>query len=172
MLHVSETSEKLHQQIWKVFTKKHGLTLQSEAFEYLKERVDVHGELSQEELTNALDYIANEYKRTAGYKTLVDATTLVKVIERMVRNSNALLEKETVLARKYFLAISAEDCVLWTYDAEHGKFQAVNDGKMMESSVVGKAGSKPRMFKNQYELGKLRILHSSDFGGTKSAKVI
>lgn len=59
--------EKINQIIWRVFTKTHGLTLKTEAVEYLNGRLGERPDLlAQGELVNALSFIASTYKKQKG----------------------------------------------------------------------------------------------------------
>lgn len=55
---------RVNQLIWKVFTRKHGLTLQAEAVECLKRRLDCS--LSEEELSSTFSLLVQAYKRQPG----------------------------------------------------------------------------------------------------------
>lgn len=56
--------QKINQLIWRVFTQKHGLTLQADAVAFLKEKMSMSSNtLSEESLVSALQFIASAYKK-------------------------------------------------------------------------------------------------------------
>ncbi|KAJ3049037.1 DNA polymerase epsilon subunit 2 [Rhizophlyctis rosea] len=83
--------------IYKVLTKKHGLTLKADALKYLLEVVEESGAVSQDEVTKTLDYIAQSYFQQQGdEKLIVDRDALQEVVESFFRkaNVNAVFARE------------------------------------------------------------------------------
>lgn len=71
MLGASESAvdaAKLNQLIWKVFSRKHGLTLMADAVESLKERLG-ESALTENELVESLALIAHTYMKQPGFPT-------------------------------------------------------------------------------------------------------
>lgn len=165
MLGVRE--EKIHQLIWRVFTKTNGLTLKAEAVEYLKERLGPNS-LSEPELLNALTCIAQEYKRTLSRPALVDTISLAAVIEGMIKVSVSEGPNQQVPARNFIHAVNAQECPRWDYHGQQKLFHQVSDEAW---STIGGTVTKIEMYQRHFEIVKQRVLRSEGFSGPNGARV-
>lgn len=179
--------DRVHQLIWRVFTRSNGLTLKAEAVAYLRERLGGPGVLPDEnELLAALSCIAAEYKRGAGRPALVDQRSLADVIEGMLGMS---VDGEPPsgrgcgqgpvtgtgsgdgrpAARAYVQAVNAPTCPRWEYQAASRSFQ--HRPQTQQPAWLGGAQEKIGMFQRHFELVRQRVLRSAEFSGPKAIRV-
>lgn len=172
--------DRVHQLIWRVFTKGNGLTLKAEAVAYLKERLD--GPLSEAELLAAFSCIATEYRRGPGRPALVDQHRLASVIEGMLRMSVdgaqqpghghgcERVEDGRPVARTYVQAVNAAACPRWDYHVASRSFQHQHH-RHQGHDLIGECRAKIEMYRRHFELVRQRVLRSEEFSGSNAVRV-
>lgn len=181
--------EKVHQLIWRVFTKGNGLTLKTEAVEYLKERLSgPNTSLREAELLAALSCIATEYRRGGERPVLVDQPSLASVIEGMLRMSVDSEQQPgpdhghgqvgdlgvgmgRPAARTFVHAVNAADCPRWEYHAASKSFQHRQHDRRPTPLLVGEAREKIEMYRRHFEIVRQRVLRSEEFSGPNAVRV-
>lgn len=181
--------EKVHQLIWRVFTKGNGLTLKTEAVTYLKERLGgPNASLGEAELLAALSCIATEYRRGGERPALVDQQNLASVIEDMLRMSVDSGHQPELghgheqvgdlgvgtgrpAARTFVQAVNAADCPRWEYRVTSKSFQHRQQERRPVLLLVGEAQEKIEMYRRHFEIVRQRVLRSEEFSGPNAVRV-
>ncbi|KAI8816342.1 DNA polymerase alpha/epsilon subunit B-domain-containing protein [Fimicolochytrium jonesii] len=165
------------QQIYKVITKKHGLTLKTDALKYLQ---TVVSELPPEELEETLSYIATSYiqQQSDSGHLIVDRASLEEVVEAIFRKAaiNQALENSNADDQgaggmvgdagvglddvsAYLHVIDAFDMPRFSWKADGKGFVKNND----QPHLLAAAPQKSALYSDRFDLIRQRILRNDAF---------
>ncbi|TPX59514.1 DNA-directed DNA polymerase [Powellomyces hirtus] len=181
------------QQIYKILTKKYGLTLKTEALKYLETCVSDH---SPAELVDTLNYIATSYiQQQDGGHRLVDRASLERVVESINRKAaihKSLEDTGSVIPTNHsshggmaggsdadldvninIENIAAYMHVIDAFDVPRWKFRS--DGKSFvevaqSGHLLAGASQKAAGYRDRYDLIKERILRNEAFRASSFAR--
>ncbi|KND04980.1 DNA polymerase epsilon noncatalytic subunit [Spizellomyces punctatus DAOM BR117] len=166
-------------QIYRILTKKHGLTLKTEALKYLE---DVVAELPNEQLAETLDYIALSYtQQQETRKLLVDRASLEEVVQNIFRKSaiNQALENAVSASSNgdseavggmvgeisiediagYLHVIDAFSTPRWKWRPDSKQFTRSHEKPRLLAPPAAKAVA----FRDRYDILKQRVLRNDAF---------
>ncbi|KAI9017107.1 DNA polymerase alpha/epsilon subunit B-domain-containing protein [Gaertneriomyces semiglobifer] len=170
------------QHIHKIFARKHGLTLKTDALRYL---LDITADLPAEELPETLDFVAQTYIQQIG-QTVVDRTNLEEVVGSIFKKAavNQALQdgiqqyEETGVVggmagqvtvddiSAYLQVIDAFDVARYRWRTEAKTF----DSYQGSNHLLAAANQKVLAYKDRYDLIKQRILRNDAFRASTFSK--
>jgi len=146
------SESQLRQVIWKAFTKLHGLTLKSEAVDYLVSQL-TQSSIPSNHLVDAINYIATTYVTTTPSKGMVDAEALKRVVQGLFKIHQSE-DVKMVDPRHFIWTISCNKTPKYVYNVHQKNFERCKDAP----KAIGEAGSKTKMFIERFEMLRQRLL--------------
>ncbi|KAJ3006469.1 DNA polymerase epsilon subunit 2 [Thoreauomyces humboldtii] len=185
----------LKQQIYKILTKKHGLTLQTDAVKYLATVVE---DLPPEELVETLNYIATSYiQHEDGGRILVDRASLETTVDSIFRKAaiNQAIDMATTTATitstthgglvtatsdqqpapeitladisAYLHVIDSFQLPRWRFTSDNKGFVRVPEHQM---KLLAPAQEKVNAYRDRFDLIRERLLRHDSFRAKTYAK--
>lgn len=114
---------KVNRVIWRIFTKKYGITLQQPAVDFLIDKVAssvTDGDL--EAVEELIEYVAGTYSRQDDRQELVGLAALQATVDGIVRAAANREDFGAVDVRDYVTVVSAFDITNWDYDPHTKQF--------------------------------------------------
>lgn len=149
--------QKLDHLAWRIFTKRHGLTLPVDTINFLRSRL--YPDLRQADVISSLNQMAIEFKSRPGVttSTLVTVELLQQVLENSRRWQGGHLTDNNIEARRNFVQVSSgEKCLKWEWDSIERRFIASIPDHLGQLASI--AYCKVEMFRRRYEITKQRVL--------------
>lgn len=108
----------LNRLIWRIFTKKHGITLQQDAVDFLTSKLAGEDDeaVDLEVVGELIEYVAMMFSRQDNKPDLVDRLTLQIAVDGILKSANRKNDFGAVNVRDYIHVISAYETARWDYD--------------------------------------------------------
>lgn len=117
---------KVNKLIWRIFTKKHGITLQQDAVEFLLERLTLSDEsgIGMEDVQRTIEFVADQFVRQhSGGDALVGRERLQAIIDGVMRTAMHAQEEWAGLdVHDYIHVVDAFQVAHWQYDPHQKHF--------------------------------------------------
>jgi hypothetical protein len=117
-----EKVTKANRIIWRTFTKKHGITLQQDAVDFLLTKLvsDAGAEIDQVE--QLIEYIASMYVKQENRPNLVSRDVLTNVVDGILKSAMNQIDYSQINPKDYVHVVSAFETSKWEYNPHSKQF--------------------------------------------------
>lgn len=163
MLTVPDRRGALNRLIWRIFTKKHGITLQQDAVEFLLTKLASSHDDDMKAIEELVEYVATMYSKQEGRPDLADLASLQGAVDGILKSAINRNDFSSVNVLDYVHAVSAFDVPKWEYNPHSKQFNLASDNS---KGILCQAEDRIKAFVSRYEFCKQRLLRHERFAGT------
>lgn len=113
---------KVNRLIWRIFTKKHGITLKQEAVDFLITKLASSEDTDMEAIEGLIEYVGSMYVRQENRKDLVDLASLQSTVDGILKSAMNQIDFEAVSFRDYVHVVNAARVSKWEYEPHSKQF--------------------------------------------------
>ncbi|KAG9015440.1 DNA-directed DNA polymerase epsilon, subunit B [Tulasnella sp. JGI-2019a] len=151
--------------ILKVFTRKYQLSLKPGAIEYLLSILSEH-EIEDEQIQDAMEYVAKEYMKQDDCTTIVNRENLEKIYALMQlggqdagATQNTLLDPDELDPEQHLYFVNAREMPRWLYSNERKAFEK-SEGK---PNLGGAPAARAQFLRDRHNIIKQVVLRNENF---------
>ena len=153
---------KLNKLIWRIFTKKHGITLQQDAVEFLLVKLTSDGSTDLAMVEELIEFVAAAFVKQENRPNLVDRAVLQVHVDGILKAVQHQQDYGRVDGRQYMHVLNSRDVSKWDYDPHEKQFNLV-PAKTFSKSILCAPTDRVSAYVRRFHMCRQRLLRHERF---------